>query len=128
VYGRSGRSFWESHERNIVHELGHLIDNAFGNTLRSRIPTILIRPTKVVNGEIRIDHGREGDYFGYAGGTWTWQFGYILRSLGAEEWADMFVGWVYGNNFNTNPVSLGHQRILFMSSTMTQIFGGSSGW
>jgi hypothetical protein len=104
--------------RLIVHELGHAFDYVHGQNPSRDLPSSFIRP---LNGEGNIIHNdTPSTNYGYAGGFASvdaWQFGYG-GDRRREEFADMFVGWTYGNRFNTDRESLGPQRADHMSTHM----------
>lgn len=68
------------------------------------------------------------DTWGYAGGRWEWQ----RSSSGAasEEFADMFLGWVYGAwemDYESSTLSVdGQQRSDFMNTWMLVLWIGQS--
>jgi hypothetical protein len=106
--------YFVEHPGVIVHELGHALNNVFDQSLQY-VPNYLLRP---LDGDM-IDDGNPGnEYFGYAGSFSSWQFGRILGDRGSEEFADMFVGWVYGA-FHSG--SLGNQRREYMDDLMSSI-------
>ena len=48
--------------------------------------------------------GTDGNsFYGYIGPHYKWQFGRSLDNRQGEEFADMFVGWVY-NQWDTDSV------------------------
>ncbi|NOH04094.1 MAG: hypothetical protein HND47_20050 [Chloroflexi bacterium] len=112
-----------NHPRLVTHEMGHAVINAFGinEATDINIPSDLLRP---LMGDSSIDHLNDINgavdpnepFFGYAGGFEDYQFGYI-GSRWREEFADMFVGWVY--HFGDTP--MGAQRNAFMQLTMVNL-------
>jgi len=57
--------------------------------------------------------------FGYAGGFNDWQFG-VSGQRGSEEFADMFIGWVFGK-WKTS--QWGIQKSRFMLDHMGSLLG-----
>ena len=111
----------------IIHELGHAFDYQVckatdgncldGNTLKDE------RVRKDLDTEInrnknleRSDYGsfdaydKNNSFNGFAGGFHDWQYATSgTLSQRGEIWADMFLGWIYGN--------LGHDRQKYMDET-----------
>jgi hypothetical protein len=93
--------------RLIVHEIGHIFDGRAG-WARNDVPNALLRDTQDgfdENGDptsVILHVDANGGNYGYNGGGMEWQFGYSPASRNGEEFADMFVGWVYGSSFNMN--------------------------
>jgi RHS repeat-associated protein len=116
-----GQIYWMENIRFIIHELGHAFDYANGLIPSGDIPDNLLRDATRI-GDTETYHIRHqdssGTYFGYAGGFGSadaWQFGFIGNRQ-REEFADMFVGWVYNNTFNSR--GLGPQRAEHMITHM----------
>jgi len=83
-----------SHPNLFVHEVGHAFDASIGLDATSVIPANLLRPFDS-DGIV----GMEADglhYYGYYGPHYSWQFGRSANNRQGEEFADMFVAWVYG--------------------------------
>ena len=57
-----------------------------------------------------------GRWYGFAGGWEDWQFGYANNP--SEIFADMFIGWVYGQWDFDLPNNLGYLRLHYMELTM----------
>ncbi|MEO7841032.1 MAG: hypothetical protein ABIU06_16955 [Anaerolineales bacterium] len=100
-----------SHPLLIVHEIGHTFDARSGLDANSVIPNNLLRPTN--SDGIIGTQGRSN--FGYFGPHFDWQFGKDASNRQGEEFADMFVGWVY-NRWEGS--ALGNQRRDFMNALM----------
>lgn len=108
----------------ITHELGHAFNNAI-NKQAQNVPWYLLRPFDV-NGTI--NHGNTQNYYwGYSGGFEVSQYGVQSVLPGSEEFADMFLGWVY-NDFHTNPDSLGPQRSNYINGTMAGYLSSFAGF
>ncbi|HWR64713.1 MAG TPA: RHS repeat-associated core domain-containing protein [Bellilinea sp.] len=117
IYANASQNYFLNHSRVIAHELGHAFNNAT-NKLAQNVPSNLIRPMGE-NGVI--DWGNiRSDFYGYADGFDDWQFGYSGHS-GSEEFADMFVGWIYGTWGTTDMAT---DRSQFMTSHMSGFLGG----
>ncbi|MFZ6021635.1 MAG: hypothetical protein ACOYXO_18720 [Chloroflexota bacterium] len=116
LYSNVSERYFLNHSRVIVHELGHAFNNAVGKTVQN-VSVDLLRP---MNENNRIVHMRDGTFFGYAGKFDEWQFG-VSGHRGSEEFADMFVGWVYGN---WEASRLGVQKSQFMFNHMNDFLGG----
>jgi len=111
IYSSTSSAYIVNHPGIIVHELGHAFNNITGKSAQ-KVPGCLLRPY----GDI-IDHGNaENYYYEYASGAR--QFGYSTANPGSEEFADMFLGWVY-QDFNTDSLSLGPQRSAYMNEYMS---------
>lgn len=99
-----------------VHELGHSFVNATGGSL----------PLTHYENLQRVGYADRGgtclNNCGFAGGQWEWQRSGSGET--SEEFADMFLGWVYnqwesGGTAATNGLTLnGYQRSLFMNNLM----------
>jgi RHS repeat-associated protein len=89
-------------KRLVVHEFGHIFDQLISMQARNDVSTCTDRPGCLG----RLDHNgpTENEFWGFAGGWETWQFGEVWGvdedgneiMLRGEIWADMFVGWTYG--------------------------------
>lgn len=102
-----------SHPYLIVHEIGHAFNAAVGGQPAYSVPGSLFRPT---NSEGIIGTDIDGNFYGYHGAHFQWQFGKTAGDAqGGEEFADMFVGWTYGKWENS---SIGINRQNFMNSLM----------
>ncbi|MBE7531271.1 MAG: hypothetical protein HND44_24725 [Chloroflexi bacterium] len=96
-------------EHWAVHELGHSFVNATGGSL----------PLTHYENLQRVGYADRGgrclsEYCGFAGDQWEWQ-----RSgdgATSEEFADMFLGWVY-SQWESGTIN-GYQRSLFMNHMM----------
>jgi RHS repeat-associated protein len=97
VYSSTTAADIINHPRLFTHEIGHafLAANHINNS--DAVPSDLWRPLGA-DGRIQGTQyiNRQIDYFGYAGGHYSWQFGKDPESQSAEEFADMFVAWTYG--------------------------------
>lgn len=107
-------------ERVVVHELGHAFNNAVGKQAQN-VPARLSRPIiEKVDAEgnvtYKLAHNSDaGDFFGYAGPFDEWQFGFGTEMPGSEEFADMYLGWVYGRWYDGEE---GIARKNYMNQTM----------
>ncbi|MBN2499154.1 MAG: hypothetical protein JXB38_00225 [Anaerolineales bacterium] len=86
------RTYYESEE--VVNKKGETVLDKHGNPVTTQVE------------RMEIDHYDEDaailyrseskyHYYGYAGGS-NWQFGYDPNNRQGEEFADMYVGWVFG--------------------------------
>ena len=116
LYSNVSERYFLNHSRVIVHELGHAFNNAVGKTAQI-IPFELLRPISENNEIVRWDPIEA--YFGYAGDFNDWQFG-VSGHRGSEEFADMFVGWVYGKWGTTDRAK---DRSQFMNPHMRGLLG-----
>ena len=121
----------ETNTKFIIHELGHAFDQKVcaihhGMSCENDIP----RMSPIRNQHLKIDvatmpflnrfgYGTARDdppYSGFAGGQWDWQFALSHETdfslFPGEVWADMFLGWVYGN--------LATDRLNYMNNKMPQ--------
>lgn len=133
VYRNTTAATLVRRSRVITHELGHAFNKATGDKAKSLSPASdgidvgyidnFTRPTEQTSYiRIRHDDGSGGNY-GYCGGSNEWQFGFDIAHQGSEEFADMFLGWVYScwepdpedDNYNTY---LGLVRRRYMNRKM----------
>jgi RHS repeat-associated protein len=99
-----------NHPLLFTHEMGHAFDVARGVDSTGVVPNDLLRP---VNGDGVIGTDANGANYGYAGPHYQWQFGRDANNRAGEEFADMFVGWVY-NRWESS--DLGTRRQEFMNT------------
>ena len=102
--------YWQNVALNAVHEFGH----AFSQR-RGRQPDADLVDAWA-NGFPR--RSQSGDLGGFAGSYFGWQ--QTTRTKASEEFADMFVGWVYGR-FHSGP--RGAARSEWMSKNMRSWLG-----
>jgi RHS repeat-associated protein len=122
----------------VTHEIGHAFDNAVmfhtGIKTSPNVPIELIRPQCYdENGDLLGRCNEDPDpltggyeyWFGYAGGLGSWQFG---QGGLEEEFADMFIGWVY-NKWKVTDLPTGshyasRDRVMnqLMNESLTKIF------
>lgn len=101
----------------VIHELGHAFNNAVDKKAQA-VPAHLLRPIIQevdADGNVtyRIDHGDEKrGYFGYMGKALEWQFGYGTELPGSEEFADMYLGWVYGQWEAKSPLATARRKYM----------------
>ncbi len=101
-------------ENWAVHELGHSFVTAVG----WKIPSLVTNWQRVGSLPDRPDGTGRTETFGFAGGRWEWQRS--PSGEASEEFADMFLGWVYGSWEGSNgALSVdGQQRSDFMNTFM----------
>jgi len=113
IYGKPEHFVGDDHW--AVHELGH----AFVNAVTGANPIATVEFAQGYGFVDRPDDFREDMNWGFAGGRYEWQ-----RSASgdaAEEFADMYLGWVYGKWQTRDDGSLstfGAQRSTFMNYYM----------
>jgi len=106
--GGGTTTYLERHPRLIVHELGHVLRNTVGEN------------TGFSSDLARTDCGDEKNFFhGYAGDFESWQFAVNDLNTTSEQFADSFLGWVYGRFYDS---PLGDQRRDFMNGVMSELF------
>ncbi|MFN7037259.1 MAG: RHS repeat-associated core domain-containing protein [Bellilinea sp.] len=115
LYSNVSESYFLKHSRVIVHELGHAFNNAVGKAAQN-VPVNLLRP--VTDNDVIVSQDQYGS-FGFAGGFNDWQFG-VSGQRGSEEFADMFIGWVFGNWETSH---WGIQKSRFMLDHMGNLLG-----
>lgn len=112
VYSSTSANDVINHPLLFTHEIGHAFDAARGIDANSVIPSDLLRP---VNSDGIVGTDANGEYYGYFGPHYQWQFGRDPNNHAGEEFADMFVGWVY-NRWEGS--AMGTQRQEFMNALM----------
>ncbi len=101
-----------NHPLLLTREIAHAFDAMHGINASSVIPSDLFRP---VNSDGIVGTDANGEYYGYFGPHYQWQFGKDPNNHAGEEFADMFVGWVY-NRWEGS--AMGTQRQEFMNALM----------
>ena len=112
VYSSTSSNDLLNHPLLFTHEIGHAFDAARGIDAGSVVPTDLLRP---INSDGIVGTDSNGGNYGYFGSHYRWQFGRDPNNRAGEEFADMFVGWVY-NRWERS--DLGIRRQEFMSALM----------
>ncbi len=112
VYSSTSVNDVINHPRLFTHEIAHVFDAARGIDASSVIPNDLLRP---VNSNSIVGRDANGGYYGYFGPHYQWQFGRDRINHAGEEFADMFVGWVYNQWEGSD---LGTQWQEFMNELM----------
>jgi hypothetical protein len=98
-FSHTQSSWRERSEHMVVHELGHAFSIAIWEMTGYRWPAIVLLKTQLYNPRFpdrkADDSGVVANVdWGYAGLRWDWQ--QSCSETPEEEWADMFLGWVYG--------------------------------
>ena len=119
VFSNVSDDYLVRNHRVITHEVFHAFNNATGKAAQYIFEgeySDLYRP--MIDGSIQ--HGNIGnDYYGYAGGWETWQYG-ASGHQGSEEFSDSGIGWVY-NSWGSeigNPGSMAYRRMKLLNERM----------
>ena len=110
-----------------IHELGHSYANAVGsfsdpNFADGRsftLPSLLEYFQQNFGFPDRPPESDRNSTWGFAGGRWEWQRS--ISGAASEEFADMFLGWVY-NRWETEAGSLSvavRERAILMNALMS---------
>jgi hypothetical protein len=92
MFDDAGNNMLIGDEHWAVHEFGHAFVNAVAG--RARPIHMLDIHQRVPGFPDRPDNGPLDAFWGFAGGRWDWQRS--PSGATSEEFADMFLGWVYG--------------------------------
>ena len=111
VYHNTPASYIPTHDRLIIHEYGHLFNNAADKNAQSGLAGLLRD-----NGQ---HTDKYGHWYGFAGGWEKWQFGWTNEP--GEVFADMFLGWFYNTWDFAHPEGLGFQRQDHMNKKIPDI-------
>ena len=106
---RSNALAFEMNVHEVIHELGHAFNDRKSSVPEGAVPSNLI--------------GLEGFSSEPPGGQGLWTPQYDIKNE-SEAFANMFLGWVYGEWGNNK---MGGKRAEFMTN-MTVLADGSKGW